>query len=385
MSDLVASITEHFNRDQERIGQPLRAGELPLQYEDLTIEWLNHALCANTPGVEVESFELGAIDNGSSNRRKIRVRYTQEDSGLPEKLFCKASHNLVNRISLGASGAALAEKIFYTDFRAKLNIEAPQCWYAEVDTKSFNSLIMLGDVSDEVQEFCNHHTHIDLHRAQTQMSLLAEVHGPCYSDAELRGSLSKFLSWREYFEGTVAFGMDSGSNNGFLAAEEVIPPRLYRRFKEIWPATVASVLMHDSLPNTLAHGDVHLKNWYVAGPGHMGLADWQCCNRGHWSRDIAYTISTALSIEDRRQWEKQLIEQYLDELKSKGGASVTFDQAWDLYRSQLVAALAWWTFTLTPPPGLPDMQPRDITLDFIGRIATAIDDLDALDVAGAQG
>lgn len=35
--------------------------------------------------------------------------------------------------------------------------------------------------------------------------------------------------------------------------------------------------------------------------------------------------------------------------------------------------------TLTPGDDLPDMQPRDITLNFIGRIATAIDDLDALD------
>jgi hypothetical protein len=30
-------------------------------------------------------------------------------------------------------------------------------------------------------------------------------------------------------------------------------------------------------------------------------------------------------------------------------------------------------------PGMPDMQPRDVTLEFILRIATAIDDLESLD------
>jgi hypothetical protein len=44
------------------------------------------------------------------------------------------------------------------------------------------------------------------------------------------------------------------------------------------------------------------------------------------------------------------------------------------YRRQLFSALAWWTSTL-----LFQTQPRDATLTLVGRIATAIDDLDALD------
>jgi len=43
------------------------------------------------------------------------------------------------------------------------------------------------------------------------------------------------------------------------------------------------------------------------------------------------------------------------------------------------AVLAFWTITINPAPGMPDMQPRDSTLEFIRRIAIAIDDLDALD------
>ena len=61
-----------------------------------------------------------------------------------------------------------------------------------------------------------------------------------------------------------------------------------------------------------------------------------------------------------------------------GGPKVAFEDAWTAYRQQIVSALAWWTVTLCPPPGLPDMQPRDITIEFIKRIAVAMDDVDTL-------
>jgi hypothetical protein len=172
--------------------------------------------------------------------------------------------------------------------------------------------------------------------------------------------------------------MQAGSTKGFLAAEEVIPARLYARHEDIWPATLRSMELHANWPNCLSHGDVHLKNWYVAGTGEMGLSDWQCATRGHWARDLAYTMSTALTVEDRRAWERDLINYYLEELRAAGGPAVTFNDAWNAYRQQLITSLTWWTITLTPPPGLPDMQPRDITLEFIRRISTAMDDVDSL-------
>jgi hypothetical protein len=111
----------------------------------------------------------------------------------------------------------------------------------------------------------------------------------------------------------------------------------------------------------------------------MGLGDWQCASRGHWGRDLVYTIVTALDVEERRRSMKDLILYYLDKLRASGGPEVSFDEAWQHCRQQLMSVLTWWTVTLTPPPGLPDMQPRDITLEFVRRITIAIDDMDSLD------
>jgi hypothetical protein len=124
---------------------------------------------------------------------------------------------------------------------------------------------------------------------------------------------------------------------------------------------------------------VHLKNWFIAASGEMGLNDWQCSSKGNWARDLAYVLSTSLSIEDRRASERDLLRYYLDRLHAAGGARIGFEDGWKLYREQLFSALAWWTGTLGQPPEAPKMQPPETSIEFIKRMSHAIDDLDALD------
>ena len=66
------------------------------------------------------------------------------------------------------------------------------------------------------------------------------------------------------------------------------------------------------------------------------------------------------------------------QLRAAGGPAVTFDEAWTHYRQQLMSALTWWTITLRPTKDLPDMQPADITLEFIRRITQTMEDVDTL-------
>jgi len=385
VTNLVEQIQAAYAADQQHAGEMVSdVTELPLSYEAITDEWLTAALCREHHGARVLAHQLGAPDVGSSNRCKIHLEYNEagQQAKLPTALFCKASHDLANRIVLGISGGAHIEVSFYNEMRPRLGIEAPYSYFARYNDHSFNSMIMLGDISEEVTEFCSHKTVMTRARAESQIRLLAELHGHCYSRQALVDAIRVLPTWPEYFMGTLAFGMKEGSEHGFLAAEEVVPASVYKRHREVWPATEASVRRHEQLPHTLAHGDVHLKNWYVAGNGEMGLSDWQCASRGHWGRDLAYTMSTALTVEDRRLWERELIELYVDRLHANGGPKVVFGEAFDHYRQQMMSALTWWTITLTPAPGLPEMQPRDITLEFIRRISTAIEDLESLDSFG---
>jgi Ecdysteroid kinase-like family len=382
MTTIVEDITAAFHAEHAaHPGKVTRADELPLDYADITPEWLTAVLAANVPGAKATALELGPEDNGSSSRRKIAVTWNAagKDADLPDRLFCKSTFELPSRIVLGVSGGAFGETVFLRDIRPHYDIIAPICYYAGYNPATINSILLLRDISDEVLSFCDHHTPMPRQRAESQMRLLARLHGQGYANPRVREAMAPLPTWPSFFKNTEGFGSEMIAKNGFLAGEEVIPARLFRRFDEYWPHALESVALHNNLPLTVAHGDVHLKNWYIAADGEMGLGDWQCVSRAHWARDVCYAIGSALNTEDRRAWEKDLLKLYLQEMVREGGPRVSFEEAWLHYRQQMVTALVWWTMTLTPGDDLPDMQPRDITLEMIRRLAVAADDCDSFD------
>jgi aminoglycoside phosphotransferase (APT) family kinase protein len=355
--------------------------EIPISYQCISSEWLTRAICSNTPGAQVISHSLDASDEGTTNRRRIFLQYNDigVKAGLPSSVFCKATQSLESRLLLGLNGCVEREVDFYRRVRPVLDIEAPSAIFANVNLESRNSIIVLRDMKGSA-EFCSESTPMSLQHAKNQMRLLAKVHGT-FSRKSAHGAMIRHYSTIGQFFETTQNATDwmDACNKGFSAAKAVVPGRLYPLASTIWPATMRAVAQHDELPETLIHSDVHLKNWYITAGGEMGLGDWQCCVKGHWSRDLAYTISTALTVEHRRAWEGELIRYYLDQLASAGGDVMTVGEVMPLYRQQMLTALAMWTGTYTPAAGTPNMQPEATSIEFIKRITQAMDDLNSLE------
>ncbi|WP_156934837.1 phosphotransferase [Pseudonocardia spinosispora] len=355
--------------------------ELPLSYDELTPAWLTAVLSDGTPGAEVVSHRLGDEDEGTSSRRRIFLTWNDAgtQAGLPTSVFSKGTMTLESRYLLGMNGGIAAEAVFYNTVLPTLDVRAPHALFAAYDPDTFNSIIIMRDMTDQVR-FGSHSIDLTQDQVRSQLRLLASLHARYYESPELDTTLSEFNTWERYFAITVdAAGFGPACARGFAEAEEVIPPRLFARADEIWPATLRSVEDSGRLPRTLIHSDVHLKNWYIDADGEMGLNDWQCSCKGSWGRDLAYSISTALSVENRRLWERDLVAYYVEQLHAAGAPKVEFDEAWRIYRQQLFNALAWWTGTLGQPPEAPKMQPRESSIEFIRRMSHAIDDLDSLD------
>lgn len=354
--------------------------QIPASYELISDEWLTKALCGKVPGAQVTAHRLDTPDEGTSNRRRIFISYNDVGSkaGLPASVFCKATQSLESRYVLGLNRSTEAESIFYNTIRPTLDIEAPVGLFANMSTESLNSILIMKDMAGQV-EFCDHRTPVSLDRARSQVELLAKYHGPFYSSPEKQKLIEPYLPFSEWCGLTQqAFDWSAARIMGFKAGKDVIPARLYARCEEVDQATMRAIASHDKLPTTLVHSDVHLKNWYVAGNGKMGLSDWQICVKGCGVRDLAYAISTALTVDNRRQWEMDLIRHYLACLEAEGAKPFSFEQTLLIYRQQLLCALAMWTSTLCPAPGSPEMQPAETSLEFIKRMSHAMDDLDSL-------
>ncbi len=356
--------------------------EVPRSYAAITDAWLTDVLCRDHPGAQVTAHSFDERDDGSSNRRRIMLEYNAagRSAGLPETVFCKAAETLNNRLVLGLSRAAQIEADFYNLVRPRLEIEAPEGIYARFDPENFASLIMLHDLRDR-GEFCDDRTEVTRERAEQQIRTLANLHSRFYMSPELGTASLPFITWPKWWERMMAASPDFADccDDAFGQCEDIMPARLFARRGEVWPATMRSVERHDHLPQTLIHCDVHLKNWYIAADGRMGLSDWQITSVGHWSRDLIYTMTTALTVENRRAWEKDLVELYLDLMAEGGVPREPIDQVWTSLRQQLMSALAFWTITLHPAEGMPDMQPLRTTREFLNRLLVAIDDHQSLD------
>jgi hypothetical protein len=381
---LAEQIKREFEIEQKEQRKAVNPEDIPSSYEAITPEWLTHALCKDKPGAKVLGLRLDAPDDGNANRRRIFITYNAQGdlAGLPASVFCKASQKLANRLVMANCDLLQIEIDFYTRYRPKLNIEAPACFLATYSRHTYNSIIVLDDLVRKGAEFCDITTDMTLQRVQSQLRLLARMHGQYYDKPEVRNS-DIFTFEGIWNSNDRWFGIKDCCTNGFRMAESVIPARLFRRHQEIWPATMKAVEMHGRFPRTFTHNDVHLRNWYIAADGELGSCDFQSFARGHWARDVVYTISTALTVENRRLWEKDLLRYYLDKLRAEGGAAVSFDDAWKFYRQHLFTSLGFWTLTLAPSSGQSDVpaplfQPSAAILEFIHRMSTAIDDLDAL-------
>jgi aminoglycoside phosphotransferase (APT) family kinase protein len=167
---------------------------------------------------------------------------------------------------------------------------------------------------------------------------------------------------------------------GIDRSSAVIPEKILRRRDELWSATMRSLELNLQGDQTLLHHDVHIGNWYKTAKGCMGLGDWQTQVRGNWACDFSYAVSCALTVEDRRAWERDLLKHYLEKLKEFGVAEAPgFDAAWLLYRQQFFHGFVFWVFTIGRGALQPKMQPDQFSLINIERFTNAMSDHDSID------
>ena len=369
----------------ERLTRPKarQFDDVPCTPYAVTPEWLTAVLCGKVPGAMVTQVAVKAASAGTHERHQLKVSYNEEGrrAGLPVSIFTKSLPSIVTRMIGGFNGTARVEGSFFTQIRPQLEIEAPLCYHSAYDRRTFAAIHLLEDlVATKSATFCNHKTYVTRAMADDMIDLLASLHGRFYGDPTLAERYRWLASYPRWFTiGAAKMGTEYYTRKAFDAAAHVIPAEILARRDDVWPATMRALALHDSEPQGLIHSDVHIGNWYRTGAGQMGLCDWQCLSRGHWSRDFAYAVPASLTPDNRRSWERELLARYIERFAEKTGVKPDFDLSFLRYRQQIVHALAMWTITLRHSPLLPKMQPEDTTLTMIERMTTAMADLDALD------
>ena len=369
----------------ERIRPPaLRTGaDVPRNGVDLNEEWLTRVLCREHPGARVVSFSTPGGSVGTSTRAALRVTYNEvgQAAGLPTDLFTKTTAQFSQRLMLGGADVLHGETLFFLTFRPKVEMEAPKGYWGGVDESSWRSMILMEDIAaTKGATFIDATTPLTRSQVEDVLLNMAAYHGVWWEAPQLGilktpkdhyNNVANLLD----FEGRCAVGMER--------AKSVIPTRLYGQADRLWLGTQKGLeIATDVLPRTLLHGDSHVGQTYITGDGRMGLTDWQATLQGGWAYDFAYFVGSACEPDDRRAWEKDLLALYLEALNEAGGKAPSFDEAWLRYRQTLFYPYSAWAFTIGRAFYQPKMQPEDVCLAIIKRLATAIDDVDGFEALG---
>lgn len=386
---LTGRIAYHVAKERFTNPCPVTLREVPPTPEHLTDKWLTLALCDGVPGAKVVAHELGPRSDGTSSRRTLHVRFNNAglDAGLAERLFTKSAPGFISRLVSASAAMGVIESAFYAQIRPTLDIEAPTTQYATYDPVSNRQLLILDDVSKtRGAQFGDILTRrLSRDQADQVVDTLAALHTKFWN-APLHKWYGNWLL--DSHEWTAQLNVTINAPKrilvGFERSREVVPARLYRRRREVAGALMRSLAINTSGPQTLLHGDVHPGNWYVTSDGRMGVYDWQCVVRGGWARDIAYALSTHLTVEQRRDWEHDLLARYRDRLAEAGIEPPSHGRTLLAYRQQMPNAMFMWLSTIGLYRLQPEVQPNDIMLESVRRTCQAAEDLESLDAIAAD-
>jgi hypothetical protein len=366
---------------------PKRIPQIPRSPEAISAEWLTSVLCAAHPNAAVTVLEAGRASSGSTNRRHFRLQYNQagREAGLPEALFVKSTATLTTRILNGLSGMIRGEVGFYNQVRPELKVETPLGYFAGYDPASYRSIVVLEDIAaTRGASFCTTSEALSLEQMRGIVGLLAKCHGHYFGSPRLDREfmwLKTPLEFQLEINGSLDFR--KMCDRGTARSAAVIPPELLPRGDDIWRAFARSLILNAEGPRMLLHGDAHIRNFYSTRAGVMGACDWQITMKGHWAFDFAYAVISGLTVEQRRRWERELLEYYLAEFAQAGGKTPPFEEAWLAYRRHTIYPYYGFLVVMGAGSLLPAMQPEAACLDIIGRTANAIVDLDSLSALGA--
>lgn len=342
---------------------------MPRTVDGLTPAWLTAAMEERHPGVRVASVEPEDVMAGSATKVRLSVAYDEgSGSDLPTSLVVKSCFDEALRPLVETPNAT--EVRFFSDVAPHLgNLEIPACHGAATD-ETGQSILLLEDLGERGISFGRATEPLSIDVVEQALEQQARFHAHWWDDpgGEPAGLEIGAIGLRAVME--FILGPESWENALTLPRAQHVPTHL--RDRERIQAAVLRLWEQDAHPpHCFIHGDTHLGNLYFLPDGAPGLLDWQTAQRGHWAHDVAYFVTGALTVEDRRANDRALLRYYLEALGSHGVDAPDFDAAWYDFRRHLVHGFTW---VVCPT----SMQPEDVCSSNTERFAAAVDDLDVL-------
>jgi aminoglycoside phosphotransferase (APT) family kinase protein len=340
---------------------------LPASIDELDIAWFADALRSALPDAQLSGVENEVINWGTATKALFRLKYHSAGPDAPEQICVKGGFDAA-MAEFGLGTAYRNEAEFFGRIAPHLDIPLPKAWYAGVNVEQDQGIVIMENLAAAGARFgdCTQPWSPDL--VAQALGVLAGLHGPTWPSQNRYPWLSTVSPVRDVME--VLFS-DQHWESLFADGQGPQIPDTYMDSAKMHAALKALWRMEDASECTVTHGDAHLGNTYIDADGRPAFLDWQCVHAAPYMHDVAYFMTGALSVADRRTHERNLLGEYLGRLAASDGPTIGFDHAWQDYRQHTLYGYIW---VLTNPK----MQPQERINAMSERHVTAIDDHDSI-------
>lgn len=338
---------------------------IPANWDALTPDWMTAALAADHPGVEVERVDLVLRDDGTNRRARFAITYARGTG--PATVFLKAADPAHAELNAATGGLFNESRMFRSSLT--LPIEHPAVHLALIDEAGLDFLLVMEDVTGRGGDPRDSTRPLTIDQAADGARGLARLHSAFWGDrlaahGDDLAWLEPLVAWR---------GMEAGIVVGLERTADSVPEQARGlsaiEIEECWVKYIATM---ERQPHTLLHGDPHVGNTYVLPDGRVGFLDWQVLHRGHHALDLGYFLQGALTPEDRRASEADLVATYHNALDLRDDELPSLEATWLAYRASASHGLALWMATASSD----EWQRPEVSLPLARLYAEAFVDLD---------
>ena len=311
----------------------LKSPPFPLSIEEIDASFLSEHL-----GIDIHSFQYERIGADRGMLGEIYKVTIQSDTGSQEVVakFSAPRKEALDNAKRG--GTHERELRCYDELLNSTPISIPEifaCWF-DKDTSEYLILQEFIEFDQSVDQIEG----ITIAQSKLVIEEAASMHAHWWEHSDLAQSkwLPRLNDDRRRTNLTTVSRLGWHTLTGILDEGGVKYPKISG---ESLSEEIDDMLCDLSTSaSTLIHSDLRADNLLFNTSGdEVMIVDWQGCSFGPSSFDITYHMIQSLSINDRRQYEAELLNHYVSSLDSLGH-QITSDEVHKLYRDSILYSLS---------------------------------------------
>jgi Ecdysteroid kinase-like family len=351
---------------------------LPMTIEEVTTGWLDTAIASWTPGAGIIASQILEVIHGTCTKLRIRLEpdAAGRAAGIPETVILKAGFEPHSRAMHYMHGE---EVHAYADVAPVSPLRMPACYFAAYDCGAQQGVVIMEDLRARGVTFLHPLRPQQPEPVARRLSALARHHAMTWAGRDIEPG-GRFAFAPDYIDGFETYG------------ETVLTPEVWQSYVESSRGAATSVRFHSldwirrvlaklsrhskTVPRALLHGDTHLGNLYIDVDGEPGFFD-SLPHVGPPMIEIAYHITCALDLADRRTHERDLVALYREALVGEGIEPPPLDELMRQYGCYL--ATGYLIFLVNAA----DFQVEAVNTAYTARFSAAMLDHDTIGLIDA--